>query len=183
MRAKGTTGNDNHHLFETSVFEIQNHLLLRNMSEPLFLKQQLFEHCDQKVRQQIADLEAALASVEESRNNETKSSVGDKYETGRAMMQQEEEKYRTQLANALHLKRVLEQIDPERRCARVEAGSLVITSAGRYFISIGLGKIRLDDGLYYAISTEAPVSRELLGKSPGDIIYFNQKQIEILDIS
>jgi transcription elongation GreA/GreB family factor len=153
------------------------------MSKQLSLKQALFDHCHQQISGRIESLEAALASVEESRNNETKSSVGDKYETGRAMMQQEEEKYRAQLANAVLLKRTLEQIDPARPCEKVEAGSLVVTNAGTYFMAVGIGKIKQDGHLYYAISVEAPISRALLGKKKDAIINFNQKQLQILDIS
>lgn len=153
------------------------------MSNQLSLKTLLLEHCTQQVNERIESLESALASVEEARNNEIKSSVGDKYETGRAMMQQEEEKYRMQLANAVHLKKTLDQIDPARICNKVEAGCLVHTSAGQYFVAVGLGKIKLDNTLYYAISVEAPISRQLLGKRKGDVVEFNQKQIRILNIS
>lgn len=152
------------------------------MSKQSSLKQVLFEHCRQQLKDRIERLESALATVEEARNNETKSSVGDKYETGRAMMQQEEEKYRTQLANAIHLKRTLEQIDPSRQCDKVELGSLVITNGGKYFIAAGLGKIRQNDDLYFAISVEAPISKALLGKRQGEKFHFNQKWIEILEI-
>jgi transcription elongation GreA/GreB family factor len=147
------------------------------------LKLSIYDHCHQLLRQRIENLESALASVEDARNNETKSSVGDKYETGRAMMQQEAEKYRAQLANAFHLKRTLEQLSPDRESKKAELGSLVVTSAGKYFIAVALGKIRQDDEVYYAISLEAPLSKALLGKMKGEIIHFNQKRIEILDIS
>lgn len=153
------------------------------MAEFTTIKQSLYQHCYQYIGERIESIESALAAVEEARNNETKSSVGDKYETGRAMMQQEEEKYRTQLANAVHLKRTLEQIDPDRLCEKVESGSLVTTSEGIYFMAVGLGKIKQEDRLYYAISVEAPISRALLGKAKGAVINFNQKQIKILDIS
>lgn len=146
------------------------------------IKQSLHNYCSLHLKERIESLESALTTIEEARNNETKSSVGDRYETGRAMMQQEEEKYHAQLANAIHLSHQLGRIDPDHGYDRVVSGSLVITTAGKYFMAVGLGKIKLDEGLYYAISVEAPISQAMLGKRKGDRLHFNQKQIEILDI-
>lgn len=152
------------------------------MSE-LSVKQKLHQHCLQHTQGRISVIESALASIEESRNNETKSSAGDKYETGRAMMQQEEEKYRVQLANVVHLQNVLTGMDPGERKQKVGLGSLVITDTGKYYIAIGLGKIKLDDSLYYAVSLAAPISQALLHKEQGDHLHFNGKPIRILEVS
>jgi len=46
-----------------------------------------------------------IESAKESRDNDTKSSAGDKFETGREMMQMEIDKNETQLRKALKLKR------------------------------------------------------------------------------
>lgn len=64
------------------------------------LKQQLISDCTKKLQQQIVSLKQLLDEVTEAVNNETKSSVGDKHETSRAMMQLEQEKLGKQLLEA-----------------------------------------------------------------------------------
>ena len=50
-------------------------------------KKELFEHCKNMLLQRIADGEKAMLDAQEAANSEEKSSMGDKYETGRAMSQ------------------------------------------------------------------------------------------------
>lgn len=151
-------------------------------SNLISIKQALHEYCTQRIREQINTIESALASIEESRNNETKSSVGDKYETGRAMMQMEEEKYQRQLANTLLSKKILDSIDLQKKYEQVARGSLVITDAGKYYFSVAMGKIKMADDLYYAVSTDSPIGQILLHKIKDEVVFFNSKRIEILDI-
>jgi len=51
------------------------------------IKEALYKACEEDTEKRINVIERNLKSIEESRNNETKSSAGDKYETGRAMLQ------------------------------------------------------------------------------------------------
>ena len=62
------------------------------------------------VHERIAATQEAIYTAQLSANEETKSSAGDKYETGRAMAQLEIEKNTAQLAEALKLKQMLKQI-------------------------------------------------------------------------
>ena len=64
-----------------------------------------------------------------SANEEGKSSAGDKYETGRAMMQIEREKAANQLEEALKLKRIIDQLQPDVHHEIATLGSVVITIA------------------------------------------------------
>ena len=80
------------------------------MSNFVSLKTAIWTACYEQVEQRIQTIESVLASIVESRNNETKSSVGDKYETGRAMMQQKEDQNSRQLLQAKQDLVVLNQI-------------------------------------------------------------------------
>ena len=80
------------------------------MTHPLELKQAAFDFCKSMILKRIQTIEAVLLSLEESRSNESKSSVGDKYETGRTMLQLEEEKNKTQLLDALAAKSVVSSV-------------------------------------------------------------------------
>ena len=74
-------------------------------------KQKLHSTCLIRLEERIADLENRIAAIVESRNNETKSSAGDKYETSRAMMQMEEDKVMAQLELAKQMQSELRQLN------------------------------------------------------------------------
>lgn len=149
------------------------------MPTPLDLKLALLKHCHQATADRITGITDSLASIEAARNGETKSSAGDKFETGRAMMQMEEAKLQGQLSEALKVRQVLDQIDPDKTSARIAAGSLVATNRGNYFLGIGLGKVKLEGRVFYCTSLEAPIGRALHGRETGDSFVFNDLEFSI----
>lgn len=152
------------------------------MKNKLEIKHALYRACRQQIEQRIDTIEKRLEMIAESLNSETKSSVGDKYETGRAMMQMEEEKSRAQLLEAGKVKQELLKIDPGKQVDRAEPGSLVTTTNGEYYIAVGIGKIRLDDQVYYCISIDSPIGQQLSHKVVGAEIKFNTVKMKILEI-
>lgn len=152
------------------------------MNEPKYLKQKIVNYLLESVNVKIENLQRSIDSVLESRDNETKSSVGDKYETGRAMMQLEIEKNKVLLNKTLNLKNELSQIDIRKTSHKVEFGSVVKTENLNYFISIGNGKIEIDDEIYYDVSAASPVGKLLLNKKQNDKIVLQGKEIKITSI-
>ena len=149
------------------------------MTHPLELKQAAFDFCKSMILKRIQTIEAVLLSLEESRSNESKSSVGDKYETGRTMLQLEEEKNKTQLLEALAAKSVLESVQLGKPSEQVSLGSFICTNTGNYFIAIGVGKIHLDGEIIYGISLDSPIGQALKQKRAGEEVIFNNRRIEI----
>lgn len=146
------------------------------------LKIAAFEECNALISKRIHTIQDALMRIEESRNNESKSSVGDKYETGRAMMQMEEAKNQAQLSEALEAKRLLATIKPERKNNKADLGSLVVTDQGIYFIAVGIGKIRITEETVFGISMNSPIGKVLKNKQIGDKFTFGDRQMLILAI-
>lgn len=146
------------------------------------LKQAAFDFCQMVIFNRINTIESILKSLEESRNSESKSSVGDKYETGRAMIQLEEEKNKTQLIEALAAKSILESIKLEKINAQVIIGSFVITDTSKYFIAIGVGKIIIESEVIYGISIDSPIGQVLKNKKAGEAVSFNGRSIKIMEI-
>ena len=68
------------------------------------VKHKLYQACLEFTDTQISTLKSAIKATQQSANEETKSTAGDKYETGRAMAQLEVEKFQSQLAEALKMK-------------------------------------------------------------------------------
>lgn len=147
------------------------------------MKAQLYQHCKAYVQAKISAARAAMDEAQLAANNETKSSMGDKYETGRAMMQLEKQKHAQQLAEALKLKQVLDQIEPNKPCEQVGSGALAHTDTASYYFSISAGKIKQEEKTIFAISMASPIGQLLKGKKAGEQVNFRGKMIEILTIS
>jgi len=139
---------------------------------------QLNSILDKRIETANRDIQLA----KESRDNETKSTAGDKYETGRAMVQFELEKSKVQLNKAIQLKKELSQINLNGNFKKAVFGSIVLTSHENYFISIGLGKINIGDDSYIAISLASPIGKLLNNKRVGDNVNFLEKVITITEI-
>lgn len=131
------------------------------------------------MEERIASAKTAIQMAQASANEETKSSAGDKYETGRAMAQLEIEKDRVQLSEALKQKQMLDQILPEKKMSVAQLGSLVYTNQGNYFLAIPAGKMEMDGIVYYAVSPASPIGALLMGLNKGTTVTFNSKEIVI----
>lgn len=116
--------------------------------------------------------------AKESRDSDTKSSAGDKFETGREMMQREMDKLSALVDNTLNAIAKLDRLADLPASAVISEGSLVETDQETYFISIGYGKL---DSIY-AISIESPLGLELKGKRVGDRIEMRGRHITIKSI-
>lgn len=114
-----------------------------------------------------------MKNVTESANNETKSSAGDKHETSRAMMQLEQEKLTKQLNEAIDQRSELEKIDISKPSAQIAKGTLIQSGKGFLFLSIGLGKIVVDEKTVFAISAQSPLGSKLMGKKENDVVEMN----------
>jgi len=147
-----------------------------------FIKQSLIEQCEEFVQQKIDVFEKLMNEAQESANNETKSSAGDKFETGRAMMHAERDKNAQQLSEAMKIKMKLDLLKRTSVSDKISFGSVVITSFGNYFISISAGRVVVDNVKYFAVSPQAPLAQILLQKKAGDIVEFNDKEIKILEV-
>ena len=149
----------------------------------LNIKIQLHKKCIEIINQQILDLKNILQEAQIAANNETKSSAGDKHETGRAMAQLETEKLTSQLSEALKLEQHITQINPEIQRQKVALGSLVITNNGNFYIAVSLGKIEINRTTYFAISTLSPIGKLLMGLKANDAFSFNGKNYVIGEVS
>jgi transcription elongation GreA/GreB family factor len=154
-----------------------------NQKEYIHLKQKLHTACAASLERRLSDVKAALAEAQESVNQESKSSAGDKHETGRAMMQLETEKLSRQLQEILNEQQALKMISPESRNTLVDNGALVITNLLNLYIAISAGKLEVDGKTYYAISINTPLGLALKGKKTGDQIVFQNKTHLILQTS
>ncbi len=130
----------------------------------------------------IVAIQEAIDEAIESANDDTKSSSGDKHETGRAMAQLEQEKGSKQLSEALEFKSVLKKINPEQKSDKILLGSLVYTNKGAFYIAVAAGKIMIEGQTFFAISSVSPIALKLIGLSKNDKLIFNGNNYTIEEI-
>ncbi len=152
------------------------------MKDGLEIKRELYRKCTEYIDHRIDSIQKKLNDVAESRSNETKSSAGDKHETGRTMMQLEEQKATVQLFAALEVKQTLNQINLEHIHNTIGLGSLIQCNNANYYIAISAGKLKIDNIIYYSISMQSPIGLHLTGKGVGDQIEFNGNVIKVIDL-
>jgi len=146
------------------------------------IKEQLYNQCLEFVETRFQTIKNTINEIQESLTSETKSSAGDKHETGRAMLQLEREKAGNQLAEIQKVKEALSRIDVDKTSTKIGLGSVVYTTQANYFIAISAGALHLDSKTYYAISPSTPIANLLLSKSAGDNVIFRGNTIKINQI-
>ncbi|MCH3883834.1 3-oxoacyl-ACP synthase [Tenacibaculum aquimarinum] len=139
-------------------------------------KEELYKLCKEYVNKRLQTVEDIISSNQKALQSETKSSAGDKHETGRAMLQLEMEKAGQQLAGITQMKEVLARIDVKKTSKVARLGSLISTDKANYFLIISAGKLTAFGKDYFAISVVSPIGKLLLGKQKNDVIIFNNNK-------
>lgn len=146
------------------------------------LKKDLHQQCVKLVDKRWSSIQNHIADIQNSLLSETKSSAGDKHETGRAMLQLEREKAGHQLAEINKLRTTLSQLNVDKTPSHVSLGSVVFTSKANYFIAVSLGAIEVENETFYAISPSTPIGQLLMGKIIKDEVTFNGNSFVIEEI-
>ncbi|WP_397364070.1 3-oxoacyl-ACP synthase [Olleya sp. R77988] len=123
-----------------------------------------------------------MTEIQESLLSETKSSAGDKHETGRAMLQLEREKAGNQLVEIIKIKENLSKINTENTSKTIRLGSVVFTTNANYYIAISAGVLKIKDDMFYGISSHTPIGQLLFSKTIGDRVTFRDLSFEILEV-
>lgn len=143
-------------------------------------KSEILNTVSEKLELKIKTLENLIAETRAS-NNETKSSMGDKYETTREMVQQEINNLQIQLNENVRAKNSLKfiNITPHQI---IGSGSLVETERGLFFIAVSLGEISVEKKKIFIISPESPLAKVLIGKKKGEEISLNNTKQTIQNL-
>lgn len=147
------------------------------------IKQQLYQLCAEQIQHKITEAENAIADARKASGNETKSSAGDKYETSRAMLQQEIDLNSRQLLEARKQQTTLQQINPDAEHTIAQSGSLVETDQQNFYLAVGAGAFFIGQKQYYTISLASPISLQIKGKTTGEEFKLNGKTFKILKVS
>ncbi len=146
------------------------------------IKEELYKQCQFFVNKRLQTIQDIITSNQKALQSETKSSAGDKHETGRAMLQLEMEKAGQQLSGITLMKETLAKIDVSKNSKVASLSSVIITEKANYFLSISAGQLEVANTTYFAISVSSPVGKLLLGKKENETIAFNGKTITVKEV-
>ena len=154
------------------------------MINPVEIKQQVYEHCQNYVLDLIKRAQHGLHEAQQEANREQKSSAGDKFETHRAMMHLQMESFLSRLHVAQELDRQLHLVSLHPTSS-ISLGSLVVTDQGCFFIAISAPAYPIQGQEYVCLSTQAPFYKAMHGLEVGDWIEWSSsgnenEEIEIL---
>jgi len=148
----------------------------------LALKLKVHQHCFSIIEDKINTIQKEYRLYQDSAANETKSSAGDKHDTGKAMMQMEQEKLGIQFKELVNSKKILGSINPSIKSEKIQFGSFVKTDTSWFYISISLGKILIDAKEIFILSSQTPLSKLMLNKSNGDSFSFNGNNYTVTEV-
>lgn len=143
-------------------------------------KEELVNIIKLKIQDKIKSLENLIAETRAS-NNETKSSMGDKYETGREMLQQEINNLQVQLNEVIKQQSILQKLQI-KNSQKVESGALVQTENGLFFISVPAGELMSENQKVMSVSLDSPLAKAMTGKGKGENFIVNNLCQTIIEI-
>jgi transcription elongation GreA/GreB family factor len=146
------------------------------------IKNILIKACMEYVEARIGRFNATMKELEDALKPESRSCMGDKYETSRAMLHLEFEKVSGQVEQFNNLRRTASLIERQPVLKKVGFGSGVKTTGVNYFIAIPAGEIKAGSETYFAVGIHSPVAQQLLGKEKGEDFNINGKALRITEI-
>lgn len=147
------------------------------------LKPLVHQHCLQLMAERMRLLEEGIKEAQLSAQSDTKSSAGDKHETGRAMAQIEVEKLTTALQHLRKMNTVLERMDGSTDKQRVALGAIIRTDLGTFYVSVPLGRVQVHGEDIWVISPEAPIFPALRDTPVGNVAYYSGKAYQLLELA
>lgn len=146
------------------------------------MKDTLYRFCVNMLEQKQGQLKKELQALKESADSDTKSSMGDKYETSREMINLEKGKIAEQLTHTEKMLLSMKSIDVDKPSSKGELGALVTTNNATYYIAVSLGKVEIEGKDVFVLSPMSPVGRNMLDRHVGDEIKFGTRSSRIESI-
>lgn len=149
---------------------------------PTSVKREIISQLTYTIETKVSACNKALGDLSEALLSEGKSSAGDKYETGRAMIHQEMDQTKRQLAQWKDLAVRLASQNPEVILDKAEMGALVETDKGYLFFFAALGEVTWNGRKVFCLGPTSPLGQVFLGKKAGDTVPFRQQVYSILSV-
>ncbi len=136
-------------------------------------KSDVLDELIKQLTEKLFELKDSLSSAIESRNSETKSSAGDKFETSREMAQVEISKIEKEIVKTQQLITDLTS----------KTSQFIITDKGAFLISIPFGKLMVNSSEVFCISNSAPITKQLVNTEISANFQYRGVAYNILNIT
>lgn len=140
---------------------------------PQELKFELQQQCKDLIKIRYESVNKTIANIEQALRDESKSTIGDKHHTERAMLQIQREEAGKQLREIEKVMLQLDKVTISDVSETIRLGSIIETNQANFFISISVGKLKVKDTIYLGVAPVAPIGRCLLGKVKNEQFNFN----------
>ncbi|PZX60218.1 hypothetical protein LV84_00489 [Algoriphagus ratkowskyi] len=146
-------------------------------------KEKVYQTAITQVKEKINLLKAERKAINDGILEDTKSSAGDKFETGRETMSRDLMTVENQLKQAnFEFDELCRFQAIKQPSATIQEGSLVKLGADTYLISISLGQITVDGEKLFMLSKNSPLGEILVGNKKNDQVEFRGKSILITEL-
>ena len=139
----------------------------------MLTKSVVIAELDKQLLTKLSYLTTNLEQAIVSRNSDTKSSAGDKFETSREMAQIEIHKIENEILKTQQFITDLAS----------KASQLIITDKGAFLISIPFGKVMVNTTEVFCISNSAPITKQLVNTEISANFEYRGVTYNILDIT
>ena len=136
----------------------------------MLTKSVIISELNKQLLRKLTYLKTNLKQAIESRNSDTKSSAGDKFETSREMAQIEIHKIEIEI---LKTQQFITDLFSK-------VTQLIITDKGAFLISIPFGKLILNDEKIFCISKNAPITKHLITTKKNYYFFYNDMKYNII---
>ncbi|WP_353163671.1 hypothetical protein [Empedobacter brevis] len=144
------------------------------------MKTELYQFIENQIEDKINYLNHLIEDLRAS-NSDTKSSMGDKYETSREMMQQEITRIQNQLNEILVQQEFFSKIKILEN-KTIGLGSYIETSMGNFCIACSFGEIMFENKKIFILSSQTPLAKKIMGKTESDLFEMNKKTFQIFKV-
>ncbi|MEB2783617.1 hypothetical protein [Algoriphagus persicinus] len=146
-------------------------------------KEKVYQTAIAQVKEKINLLKAERKAINDGILEDTKSSAGDKFETGRETMSRDLMTVENQLKQAnFEFDELCRFQAIKEPSASVQEGSLVQLGTDNYLISISLGQLTVDGQKLFMLSKNSPLGEVLVGRKKNEQVEFRGKSILITEI-
>ena len=145
------------------------------------MKKEIKCHLERRIEEKLTQIQNQINDLRSDMNSESKSTAGDKHETGRAMIQQEMENLGKQAELWSQMQMQAQQL-PEKDSFKIELGSLFEMDKLWFYVSVSFGKIMFDNKEIHCLSASSPLIQAILGMGENSKFKFNNVEKSINQI-
>lgn len=162
------------------MFSFSYKTLLMTKEEKIKIKKKVVEAFIALQTETISNFKAAMDEAQQAANDY--GPPKDRYDSFRTQLLRKRDMLAQQVQKAYDDLHLLHKIDLNEIKNTIEFGSVVITNHSKLLIAAGIGKTKIGDEEYFAISIAVPIYNALKNCKKGESIIFNNKEYKILDL-